>query len=111
MSESPQEISAMDTAELKKSMLQLEQELRRREKEERLAKARELEKTAQAMGFVSLSEAARELSGLPDADRTRAIYVNPEDSTQIWTGRGRKPNWVHEYLRSGGKIEDLVPRD
>lgn len=35
-------------------------------------------------------------------------YVNPQDSTMTWTGRGRKPRWVQENLESGKQLEDLL---
>jgi DNA-binding protein H-NS len=35
-------------------------------------------------------------------------YANPEDPTQTWTGRGRKPNWVVEALKSGKSVDDLA---
>ncbi len=35
-----------------------------------------------------------------------AKYKNPSnDST--WTGRGRKPNWVVEYVNAGGILADI----
>ena len=104
-------LAQMDTQELKEHFAQMEQELHRREMEDRIHKARDLEKQAQAMGFVSLAEAARTLSGLSSSDRPRTVYVNPEDGSQTWSGRGRKPKWVHEFLRTGGKVEDLVARN
>lgn len=36
-----------------------------------------------------------------------AKYANPNDPTQTWTGRGRKPAWIHEALEAGKSIEDL----
>jgi len=38
-------------------------------------------------------------------------YRNPADSTQTWTGRGRKPKWVVEALASGGNMDDFLIRD
>lgn len=35
-------------------------------------------------------------------------YVNPDDSTMTWTGRGRKPHWVIENLEKGKTMEDLM---
>lgn len=35
-------------------------------------------------------------------------YQNPNDSSQTWTGRGRKPLWVEEALKKGKKLEDLA---
>ncbi len=35
-------------------------------------------------------------------------YRNPAKASETWTGRGRQPIWVREYLEKGGKIEDLL---
>jgi DNA-binding protein H-NS len=37
-----------------------------------------------------------------------AKYANPDDRTQTWTGRGRKPNWVVAKLARGAKIDDFA---
>ncbi len=34
-------------------------------------------------------------------------YRNPKDSTQTWTGRGRKPNWLAAAIKKGQKIESF----
>lgn len=35
-------------------------------------------------------------------------YRDPKDSSQTWTGRGRKPNWLVDALNKGAKIESFV---
>ncbi|KMK66047.1 H-NS family nucleoid-associated regulatory protein [Puniceibacterium sp. IMCC21224] len=35
-------------------------------------------------------------------------YANPADSSQTWTGRGRKPNWVIEALAAGKSLDDMT---
>lgn len=35
-------------------------------------------------------------------------YRNPNDASQTWTGRGRKPIWVEDALKKGKKLEDLA---
>lgn len=35
-------------------------------------------------------------------------YRNPNDASQTWTGRGRKPLWVEEALKKGKKLDDLA---
>ena len=35
-------------------------------------------------------------------------YRNPNDGTETWTGRGRKPIWVVEHLASGGTLEQVA---
>lgn len=39
--------------------------------------------------------------------KSPAKYINPEDPTQTWTGRGRKPEWVHAALAAGQSLDDL----
>jgi DNA-binding protein H-NS len=35
-----------------------------------------------------------------------AKFRNPKDSAQIWTGRGRKPNWLVDAVKKGGEMTD-----
>ncbi len=37
-----------------------------------------------------------------------AKYRNPNDESQTWTGRGRKPAWVQAQLDEGFSLEDLA---
>ncbi|RUO99526.1 MAG: H-NS histone family protein [Hyphomicrobium sp.] len=37
-----------------------------------------------------------------------AKYANPENKSDTWTGRGRKPNWLVERLRKGAKLSDFA---
>ena len=39
---------------------------------------------------------------------TRATYVNPDNPEQVWSGRGRRPGWVHDALAAGRTLEDLA---
>lgn len=73
-----------------------------RKKKEALDK---LEKAARDMGF-SLAE----LTGAGSNKPRRIVapkYANPDDQSQTWTGRGRKPRWVQEALDSGKSLDDL----
>ena len=35
-------------------------------------------------------------------------YVNPDNRTETWTGRGRKPKWLVAKLESGSNIEEFA---
>ena len=37
-----------------------------------------------------------------------AKYRNPKDSSQTWTGRGRKPNWLVDAVKKGAKIDTFA---
>jgi DNA-binding protein H-NS len=37
-------------------------------------------------------------------------YRNPEKPSETWTGRGRRPIWIHAQLSLGTHLEDLMVR-
>ena len=36
-----------------------------------------------------------------------AKYADPDDASQTWSGRGRRPRWVTEHLDAGRSLDDL----
>jgi DNA-binding protein H-NS len=36
-----------------------------------------------------------------------AKYKNPDNHSETWTGRGRKPNWLVAKLGKGAKMSDF----
>jgi DNA-binding protein H-NS len=34
-------------------------------------------------------------------------YRNPDEPSETWTGRGKRPRWLVAQLKSGGRIEDF----
>ena len=74
-----------------------------RKKKEALA---EIEEIARAKGF-SLAE-------LTGASVTRkrspavAKYANPDDASDTWSGRGRKPRWFAAALAAGKQPDDMA---
>jgi len=39
--------------------------------------------------------------------KTAVKYRNPDNQSETWTGRGRKPNWMTAKLAKGGKMSDF----
>jgi DNA-binding protein H-NS len=37
-----------------------------------------------------------------------AKYANPDDPSETWTGRGRKPRWLNARLQDGAKIDRFL---
>jgi DNA-binding protein H-NS len=52
----------------------------------------------------------RELYGKRGSPKGTGIakYRNPKDTSQTWTGRGRKPNWLLDAVNKGSKIESFA---
>ena len=67
------------------------------------------EEAARQPGF-SLSDLTSERGarGARKTAGTEARYANPQDASQTWSGRGRRPRWVQEMLEAGGKLEDAA---
>ncbi|MGP6088175.1 H-NS histone family protein [Antarctobacter jejuensis] len=65
---------------------------------------RAAEKAAKEFGF-SLEEVVTASS---KGSKGAPKYANPADSSQTWTGRGRKPNWVIVALEEGKSLDDLA---
>jgi DNA-binding protein H-NS len=48
-------------------------------------------------------------SGRGGKGRTVAAkYVNPDDPSETWTGRGRKPRWLNAKIQEGAKLEKFL---
>ncbi|WP_299749941.1 H-NS histone family protein [uncultured Tateyamaria sp.] len=96
----------------KLSVAEIEQIQKEAEQAMKVAKAREMraalaaaEKAAAEFGF-SLSELTSQRTG--KAAKSPPKYAHPKNPGKTWTGKGRQPNWVKEYLRAGKPLEDLA---
>ncbi len=99
-------LDAMSLKELKELRTQLDKAIvgfEARKKQEALSV---LEEKARSFGF-SLSEL---LADAPIRKRkpARAKYANPDNKSETWTGRGRKPRWVEAALKAGKSPDDLL---
>ncbi len=99
------DLKKLSGAELEELIEQAQKELktvRAREKNEALKAA----KAAAAKFGFSLDE----LSGgstKSKGSKSAPKYANPADPSQTWSGRGRKPQWVHDAIGAGKDISDL----
>ncbi|MGR3760426.1 H-NS histone family protein [Roseobacteraceae bacterium NS-SX3] len=99
-------LSAMSRKELLKLKDDVSEALKSAEQRERQEALKAAEEAAAKYGF-SLNEIANgQRSG---AKKTKAApkYRNPNNPDETWTGRGRKPHWVHAALTSGMDISEL----
>lgn len=44
----------------------------------------------------------------PHTKRNRAKYVNPDDHTQFWTGKGKRPRWLVAKIEQGLPLDDMA---
>ena len=82
---------------------------------DRKAALKAAEKAAQAHGF-SLADITTKSTEKPPRRQNKAKpkapstpkYVNPEDQTQTWTGKGRQPKWFKAALASGHDPDTML---
>ncbi|MFC6687591.1 H-NS histone family protein [Jhaorihella thermophila] len=97
-------LEQMSRKELLALQRDLEKALAAAERREREAARKEAEAAAAKYGF-SLDEITG--GGKPKSSGAKIKYRNPDNPAQTWSGRGRKPAWVHEALARGLDITDL----
>lgn len=93
-----------------KELLELEAKVKKA-----ISGAREREKVEMKQKVESLLAGAglslNELYGGRGAAKGKTVapkYMNPENRSETWTGRGRKPRWLVAKLGKGAKIEDFA---
>jgi DNA-binding protein H-NS len=69
----------------------------------------EVRKKAEAMITAAGFKVSDIFGGRGGKGRTVAAkYLNPDDPSQTWTGRGRQPRWLAAKLKGGDKIEKFL---
>jgi len=101
------DISNISLAELKTLLAQIPKEIERREKEEKIKARKEIEAFAAERGF-ALSDLLGDAPAKKERTPVAVKYKHPSDATLAWTGRGRQPKWVVDFLANGGTLEHLV---
>lgn len=100
------DLSKLSAADLRKLQEEIKQVLKEREHEERSKAREQILAIAQSAGIPLkdlLGGATRSSKGSTVAVRFR----HPSNGSQQWTGRGRQPAWVKEWINAGKSLDDL----
>lgn len=100
------DLSAMSRKELLELKDGIEDALKAAEQRERKEAIKAAEEAAAKYGF-SLDEIAGLQRAGGKKQKAAAKYRNPHSPEETWSGRGRKPHWVHAALTSGMDISEL----
>lgn len=99
-------LDAMSRKELLELQTSVNAALKDAEQRERREALEAAEKAAAEFGF-SLAELSSDSKKGGKTGKASAKYRNPANPEQTWSGRGRKPQWIHDALTSGADISDL----
>jgi DNA-binding protein H-NS len=95
----------MSYAELVKFHERLQQAIADRRIEDAAATKEQLRVMAEKAGF-DVNELFGKRRGKRGSSGVK--YRNSKDTSQTWTGRGRKPNWLVDALKKGAKIDSFA---
>ncbi|EKF73667.1 DNA-binding protein H-NS [Alcanivorax hongdengensis A-11-3] len=113
-------LDELSIEELEKLIKQAEAALEKKRKAELKNAQAVLEKMAKDLGVEPESllkgvekkkptrgkKAAKKKAGVRRPAKVK--YRNPKDSSQTWTGRGKRPVWLQQELDNGAKLEDFA---
>ncbi|MBW8899602.1 MAG: H-NS histone family protein [Massilia sp.] len=105
------DLSNLSLGDLRNLQEQIKQEMKKREVQE-VQKAREqILAIAQSVGMplkdlISASGRAGKSAG-GNTGTVAVRYRNPDNASQQWTGRGRQPKWVKEWVEGGKSLDKL----
>ncbi|MDE4132873.1 H-NS histone family protein [Phaeobacter sp. QD34_3] len=100
------DLSSMSRSELVQLKADVETAIKSAEVRERQEALKAAEEAAAKFGF-SLEEIAGAARSGAKKQKAAAKYRNPNNPEETWSGRGRKPHWVHAALTAGMDISDL----
>lgn len=102
------DLTQLNLNELKQLQVDIENEIKDRQKQEVKNAREQILSIAQSLGL-SVEELVRnaEKKSKSKAAEVRAQYHNPTDEHQTWSGRGRQPKWIVKALAEGKKLDDF----
>ncbi|MGE5769465.1 MAG: H-NS family nucleoid-associated regulatory protein [Betaproteobacteria bacterium] len=102
------DLSSLTAAQLRDLQQQIPAELKRREAQEKVNILKEVQAFAKARGYALEELVGKEIKVKASGGKVKVKYRHPQDASLEWTGRGRQPKWVVEWLGKGNKIEALA---
>ena len=107
------DLSNMSVGDLRNLQEQIKQEMKAREAQE-VQKAREqILAIAQSVGVPLkdlLATGGRGAAAKANSTKGNTVavrYHHPDNASQQWTGRGRQPKWVKEWVEGGKSLDKL----
>ncbi|MEX5562086.1 H-NS histone family protein [Pseudophaeobacter sp. 1A16562] len=101
------DLSSMSRSELVELKSQIDVAIKSAEIRERQEALKAAEAAAAKYGFALEEITGGNQRGGGKKQKAAAKYRNPNNPEETWSGRGRKPHWVHAALTAGMDISDL----
>jgi len=101
------DLSGLTVAELKALQDQVKQALKDREHQEQSKAREQILAIAQSAGISLQDLLGAQLRGKTTVAKVKVAvrYRHPSDASLQWTGRGRQPKWVQDWVASGQSLD------
>ena len=104
------DLTKLSSAQLRDLQQQVTQELQQRSTQDRAEALEKIHAIARGVGL-PLKELVGNVGKVAvrggRTGKVAAQYRNPADATQQWTGRGRQPQWVRDWVAGGNDLAGL----
>ncbi len=104
------DLTTLTVAQLRDLQQQIPAEIKRRESHEKAEILNEVRAFAKARGYAIEDLLGKEakVKSVTQGGKVKVKYRHPQNADLEWTGRGRKPKWVEEWLANGNAIDGLL---
>lgn len=101
------DLSNMSKSELKSLRKNVDKAIADHDERKKREALNAIKEAAQEHGF-KLDDLLQDSKGRKTKAPSVAKYAHPENSSMTWTGKGRQPNWVKDYIGSGKDLDELL---
>lgn len=106
------DLTTLSAAELRNLLEEVKTQLEKTEEEERRLAYEAIVEAAKKVGLAP-KDILRRYGAEPGTaaapkESAGPSYRNPANAAETWSGRGRKPKWVMEWLDAGKSLDDLL---
>ncbi|MBL8420069.1 MAG: H-NS histone family protein [Dechloromonas sp.] len=102
------DLSSLTVVELRDLQQQIPAELKRREAQDKVRVLNEARAFVKARGYALDELLGKEAKAKGPTGKVKVKYRHPDNATLEWTGRGRQPKWVGDWLSGGGTLGSLA---
>lgn len=105
------DLTNLNAVELRALLEEVKLQLEKAEEEERRLAYEAILEAAKKVGLAPRDILKRYGQDLPAAPTQKAasgtLYRNPANAAETWSGRGRKPRWLTEWIEAGNSMADI----
>jgi DNA-binding protein H-NS len=102
------DLSKLSIEELENLVRDAQAEIVSRKEAEKQRVLDQIRELAASIGTTPEELLRQQAGGRGRGAKVEAKYRHPDDPSQTWSGRGKRPQWVNDALAAGKSLEDLA---